>query len=338
MKKAPEKGKLLAMTIAASKEKFGLTSDSLDLTKDSPMIVRFYIGKDEFYIYDETHKIPCKFTEQALFWLKLYYNNMNVHDLEKHYIFLTEYAYQASPCEKNQLKVHLIIYTMTLLNKEDAKEYKYSIKKTDDVMENSQVVKDLELARKAHKPNALSKKIDPDNVPDLEGMLTNKKSKGRSKPTKREDEMTIIGLKEIKKVEKELSKDVKILLDNEAKIKNKVKAGSEGNLERDKHLSKVIGKIKNERLVEYLKDHGTVDRIRDPAKSPVKRGRIPRDIAATIEEIKKLAVGKRKRPEGPRSRSATPKKKLAAEGKKAVPVKKTKSRKSSRSTSKKKTK
>jgi len=338
MKKAQEKGKLLAMTIAASKEKFGLTSDSLDFTYDSPMTVRFYIGKDDFYIYDETHKIACKFTEQALFWLKLYYNNMDVDDLEKHYIFLTEYAYEPSPCEKNQLKVHLIIHAMSLVDKEDAKEYKYSIKKTEDVMENTQVIKDLESARKAYKRNALSKKIDPDNVPDLEGMLTNKKSKDRPKPTKHEDEKTIIGLKEIKKAEKMLNKNVKILLDHEAKIENKVKAGSEGNLERDKHLSKVIGKVTNKRLVEYLKDHGTLDKMRDSAKSPVKRGRMPRDMAARIEEIKKLETGKRSRPDGPRSRSATPRKKLAAGDKKAVPVKKNKPRKSSRSTSKKKTK
>jgi hypothetical protein len=339
MKKTTEKGKLLAMVTAAGKEKFGLASDTSDLTMDTPMILQFNVGKNEYYVCDETHKIPCKFTEKALFWLKLNNDNMSVDDLDKRYIFLTEYTFQTSLSGKSKVKVDLIIHGMSVIDKKEAKEYSYSLKKAEDVMANSKVVKALDSVCDAHQHNTLSKRCNPDKLPDLEGIITNKRSKApKSKSTAKHSEEMIIGFKEMGKAEKEIKNDVKILLDNETKIKDKVKAGSEGNLERDIHLSKVAEKMKNERLMEYLKDHGTIDRKRDPAKSPVKRGRMPRDMLATVEEIKKLAAGKRKKPEGSRSRSAKPKKRVAVDGKKAAPVKQSKSKKTSRSTSRKRVK
>lgn len=348
MKSISEKTKLLTLVVAAGKDKFGL-KDGVNsrLTYDTPIVLQFNVARNEFFVCDDVHKIPCKFTEKALFWIKMLNANMAVKDLDGRYIFLNEYAFHSSPGEKSSLKLYLLIYSCSVLDRKEVKKHDYSFKKTEDVMENTKVVKLLNDLKMLHQREKLTKDMDVE-LP-LEAILTNKKVKIEvPKPRSvssfvkkvEGEEDKIISCKNMAKIEKVMEKDVKILLDQEKKLKGKVAAGSEGNLERDQCLSKVVDKMRNERLVEYLKDHGTVDRLRDPAKSPVKRGNIPTELLTIIEEVKAISKEnisrKRKKAEGKRSTSRS-KKKVAVEerGRKVAKTRSTsRPRKTSRSKSK----
>lgn len=342
MKSVSEKTKLLTLVVAAGKDKFGMEDDvDSRLTYDTPIVLQFNVTRDGFFMCDNVHKIPCKFTEKALFWLKMLNANMAIEDLNKRYIFLNEYAFHSSP-EGKSLKLYLVIYACAVLEPKEVKAYDYSLKKAEDVTKNTKVANLINGLKTMYQRGKLTKNMEV-TLP-LEAILTNKKVKINPvkprpaasfiKKAEEEDEK-IISFKNMAKVEKAMEKDVKILLDQEKKLKGKVAAGSEGNLERDQYLSKVVDKIKNEELVEYLKDHGTVSRLRDPAKSPVKRGNMPVELLTIVEGVKAFSK-KRKRPEGKRSTSR-PKKKAAVEerGRKVV---KTRSASSSRSKSKRRAK
>lgn len=348
MKKGSDKGKLLSLVLAGCKDRSALRTEAASHLKyDTPIVLQFHEAKDDLYVCDAEHRVACKFTEQALFWLKLNNKNMAVSKLDKKYIFLTEYTFEFKLSGKSQVKVHLVICSFSLLEPKEAKEYDYSFKKAKEVTKEEKFEGQLEGLRKSLQRKGLSKKFS--EMPDLEAILTNTEVKThRRKPAAKadsdmeEEKDQIIGFQGLDKAEKALGKDVKILLDHEAKIKGKVQAGSEGNIDRDRWLSKVVGKLHNERLVDFLKDHGTVDRLRDPAKSPVKRGRMPREMKEIVDAIKRFSAGKRKVAEA-RSSTSRPRKKAAVEGstKKAVAVRgrrTSKPRKSSRSTSKRRSK
>eukprot|EP00826_Nyctotherus_ovalis_P052926 TRINITY_DN6797_c0_g1_i7.p1 TRINITY_DN6797_c0_g1~~TRINITY_DN6797_c0_g1_i7.p1 ORF type:complete len:350 (-),score=155.47 TRINITY_DN6797_c0_g1_i7:289-1338(-) len=345
MKKVSSKGKLLSLVLAGCKDRSVLrTKTASHLKYDTPIVLQFNEGKDDWYVCDAEHKMACKFTEQALFWFKLNNKNMAVTKLDKKYIFLSEYTFEFKLVGKSQVKVHLVICSFSLLEPKEAKEYDFSFKKAKEVTKEEKLEAHLDDLRKSLQRKGLSKKIS--EMPDLEAILTNTEAKPhKRKPSAKadsdmeEEEDQIIGFQGQGKMEKALEKDVKILLDHEAKLRGKVQAGSEGNLERDRWLSKVVDRLKNERLVSFLKDHGTVDRLRDPAKSPVKRGKMPKDMKEIVEEIKRVNAGKRKKADGGRSSSSKPRKKTAVEGKgkKAVAVRARRAsnpRKSSRSMSK----
>lgn len=327
MKNSSEKSKLYSQVLYAIEAKSRSTSTE-EITHDSPMVVRFRINKNGLMICDSSYNIKCKFTKRAIFWFKMSYNNMNISAINGRYIFLSEYSLQYSINEKRKVEIYLVIYSFSLLTLEEAQEYGYMFEKTNDITKNNKIESYMKNLPRLRPRLPLDKRID--ELPNLEAILTSGKGK-RQRSIKRspskpglydESGEQVVNFADMPKLEKEMSKDVQIMLDQDAKCKGKVKEGSEGNLERDLHLSEIVDKLKDKELTKFLKEHGTLFVPRDPAKSPVKRGRMPVDFINVLEDVKMSRTGKRKKAEE-RSSSKKPKKKAAFDekGKRAVSVK-----------------
>ena len=324
---------LLASTIPAA---CGNPEDPIKFAKqDMPLTVRVVSVKGGLEIADEHHAIPCEFSKGAIFWFKMDNPKMSIKDLKDQALVLNEYAPASLLTDEKDVKICLRVFSFTLLPKEEAKEVKSPSKGPKDVTKDKEMEPLLDMLRRAHLRHALMKRKEAE-LPNLEDLLCapSGKASGRKMPSqitevkgdkegaeaeKAEDK--IVEFNEIDKVEKSISDDVELLIGEEETKKGQIEAGSEGNVKRIELLEAIAPKLKDQHLVELLKNRGVLMRKWSPSKaSPKKKGRMPEDLKEAVKEAVKKAAGvkkekgtKRKKAEGKKTEEGKGEKKAAVE-------------------------
>ncbi len=300
--------------------------------QDVPLTVRVASIKNGFEITDEHHLIPCEFSKGSLFWFKMENPKMSVKDLKDQFLVLNEYKPASILTDKKELEICLHIHSFTLVPKDEVKETK-SPSKLKEVTKDKEMETYLDMLRRAHLRRALMKEKDPGTLPNLEELLagTGGKTSGKkaispitevkgdkegAEGQKPEDR--IVEFKDIDKVEEELKIDVELLLGEEEKKRSEIAAGSEGEPQRKSLLEALAPKMKDQHLVELMKNRGVLTRARTPSKvSPKKKGKMPEELKEAVKEVTAKAKvekgGKRKKPEGKKSAEEKGEKKAAVE-------------------------
>ena len=315
--------------------------------QDMPLTMRVVSMDKEFILSDDFHTIPCLFSKGAIFWFKMEYETLSFANLKGRYIVLNNYMPHSVLDKDKELKLRLNVYAFKVLPEEEVKALKSPSKTPKDVTKDKEMEPLTEMLKKGHLRRALIKKKGLDELPDLEDILAGGKSASHKSPasplkdlkeekedTKQlKDEDVIIEFKDMEKVEKAITSDVEILLNLDEKEKAKIAAGSEGDFERKPWLEACKDKVKDQHLVEMLREKGVMDRVKTPSKATPKKGRMPTQLKEKVEELvgkaigedekEKPKAGKRKKAEGKKSDDEKSEKKAAVEesGKKASATK-----------------
>lgn len=295
-----EKAKLLSAVIKDINAKSVVSGFAFQcFRQDTPINVEVLDAGSNFIVSDGSHYIPCRFSKKALFWFKMNNSNMDLNELEGRHLVISEYSVGSTLPDQQALKVYLEVYSFILLSIEEAKTLSSPTKEVKDILKEPKLKHSLEALRLLNLRHAISSKSI--ELPNLEEILGKKSSKGSKKKLKsfisdlktpedygkhKQGKNKIIEPEEMQSIEREISKDVAIIFEQDERFKGKIAAGSEGNLEADTMLSKVQSLIKDKSIVEMLKDHGTFHRRRIAAKSPVKRGPIPTNLEEIVKIIK----------------------------------------------------
>lgn len=352
MIQTPKDAKLVPLFASAIKEVCSSPDGTLKCTRrDTPLNVRLIVGKDGFEVTDEHNTVSCEFSKGAIYWYKVEKHTEKIKDLGGRLIILNEYA-PSSVCAGKDVDLVLHVFSFTLASEEESKGHKSPSKGLKDLAKDAEIASQLDVLKNVHLRNAISKMQDLSKVPNLEDILSGNKTaqcntvitdlededKKKKKGKEEDNENTMVSFKEIDGVEKSIVGDLEILSKVDAETKDAILAGSEGDINRRKILSKRLPELKEPAFVEFLSKKGLLDRARTPSKaSPPKRGKMTDDLKNAVAALmtnkvktgskeEKLVKGaeKRKKAEGKKKTPAAEKKVAVEEGGKKAAKTKTK--------------
>jgi len=292
--------------------------------QNTPINVEVLEVGSKFKVTDGYSTISCKFLKKAVFWFKMKNDNKDISELKGEYLTLIEYNFGSILRAQGQLEVFLEIHSFIFLPKGETNPIS---KIPKDILQDPNIRHSIEALKIYHIREALSKM--PMEIPNLEeilGVKTVKKSKKEIKPPisdledknekKRGGKDEIIEPENLKSVEKEISKDVEAIFEQDKKKKSKVKGGSEENIEADTMLSKMQKLIKDKSIVEMLKDSGFFTKRRITSKGPPKKTAVKLEKIVEIineDNKEKKELKKKRKASGEKDVNKKPEKRRAIE-------------------------
>jgi len=298
---------------------------------DTPLTVRVHSITDGFVLTDEHHSIPAEFSIGAIFWYKRTHKDATMKALKDKHIVLNDYMLASCMDEDKKVKICFKIYNFAELPSTEITEKKSPAKSIKNILEEKEMEEPLDLLARGHCQRSLKKKnIEVPNLEDIifsSGKGSEKKaSAGKAsgkkginvipdikgdKESEEDSDDPVVEFKDLEKTEKELEGDIELIKTAEESNKEKIAAGSEGELDRKGLLKDLTKKFKNKYISKVLETRGLLEVPRPSKASPKKKGRIPTGLKEAIEEATKKIMagkpktGKRNKPEGKKAKNPT---------------------------------